>query len=37
MAFFVWKRDLLSLIIFHTVTDAIGLVIAPMYSRWWDS
>ena len=37
MAFFVWKRDLLSLIIFHVTTDAIGLVIAPMYSRWWES
>jgi len=37
MAFFVWKRDLLSLIIFHTVTDATGLIITPMYSRWWDS
>jgi CAAX protease family protein len=37
MAFFVWKRDLLSLIIFHTITDAMGLVIVPMYSRWWDA
>jgi hypothetical protein len=35
MAFFVWRRDLLAMIVFHTITDAMGLVIVPMYSDWW--
>jgi membrane protease YdiL (CAAX protease family) len=37
MAFFVWRRDLLAMIVFHTITDAVGLVIAPLYSDWWKS
>jgi membrane protease YdiL (CAAX protease family) len=35
MAFFVWRRDLLTMIVFHTITDAMGLVIVPLYSDWW--
>jgi uncharacterized protein len=35
MAFFIWRRDLLAMIVFHTTTDAIGLVIAPSFSDWW--
>jgi len=35
MAFFVWRRDLLAMIVFHLITDAVGLVIAPLYSEWW--
>jgi membrane protease YdiL (CAAX protease family) len=33
--FFIWKKDLLSLMVFHACTDAIGLVLAPMFSEWW--
>jgi membrane protease YdiL (CAAX protease family) len=35
MAFFVWRRDLLAMMVFHTVVDATGLIIAPLYSDWW--
>ena len=35
MAFFVWRRDLLAIMVFHTVADATGLIIAPLYSDWW--
>jgi len=34
-AFFIWKKDLLAMMVFHAGTDAIGLVIAPMFSEWW--
>jgi membrane protease YdiL (CAAX protease family) len=34
-AFFIWKKDLLAMMIFHACTDAVGLVIAPMFSEWW--
>ena len=35
MAFFVWRKDLLAMIVFHVTVDAIGLVIAPLFSEWW--
>jgi membrane protease YdiL (CAAX protease family) len=35
MAFFIWRRDLLAMMVFHTTTDAVGLVVAPMFSDWW--
>jgi CAAX protease family protein len=35
MAFFVWRRDLLAMIVFHTLTDAYGILVAPMFSEWW--
>ena len=31
MAFFVWRRDLLAMMVFHTFADAAGLIIAPLY------
>ena len=34
MAFFLWRRDLLAMMVFHTVADATGLIIAPLYSAW---
>jgi hypothetical protein len=34
MAFFLWRRDLLAMMVFHTVADATGLIIAPLYSDW---
>ena len=34
-AFFIWKKDLLAMMVFHACTDAVGLVIAPMFSEWW--
>jgi CAAX protease family protein len=37
MAFFVWRRDLLAMIVFHTIADAAGLIIEPLYSDWWKS
>ena len=35
MAFFVWRKDLLAMMIFHVSIDAIGLIVAPMLSEWW--
>jgi hypothetical protein len=35
MAFFVWRKDLLAMMVFHMSTDAIGLVVVPMFSEWW--
>jgi membrane protease YdiL (CAAX protease family) len=35
MAFFIWRKDLLAMMVFHISTDAIGIVIAPMLSEWW--
>ena len=31
MAFFLWRRDLLAMMVFHTVADATGLIIAPLF------
>ena len=35
MGFFIWRKDLLAMMVFHISTDAIGLVIAPIFSDWW--
>ena len=35
-AFFVWRRDLLAMIIAHVAIDLWGLVVTPALSRWWD-
>jgi membrane protease YdiL (CAAX protease family) len=35
MSFFVWRRDLLAMMVFHTLVDATGLIVAPLYSEWW--
>jgi len=35
MAFFLWRRDLVAMMVFHTITDATGLIIAPLFSEWW--
>jgi membrane protease YdiL (CAAX protease family) len=35
MAFFIWRKDLLAMMVFHMSTDAIGLVVVPMFSEWW--
>ena len=34
-AFFAWRRDLLAMIMFHAATDAWGMVITPLYTKWW--
>ena len=34
-AFFIWRKDLLAMMVFHVFTDGVGLVIAPMFSEWW--
>jgi membrane protease YdiL (CAAX protease family) len=34
-AFFIWKKDLLAMMMFHAATDAIGFVISPTFSEWW--
>jgi uncharacterized protein len=35
MAFFLWRKDLLAMVVFHLTTDAIGLVIVPSFTEWW--
>ena len=35
MAFFIWRKDLLAMMVFHISTDAVGLVVAPLFSDWW--
>lgn len=35
-AFFVWRRDLMAMIVAHAAIDMWGLVISPGLSRWWD-
>jgi membrane protease YdiL (CAAX protease family) len=35
MAFFIWRKDLLAMMVFHLSTDAFGLVVAPLLSEWW--
>ena len=34
-AFFIWRQDLLAMIVGHALVDAWGLVLAPMFSEWW--
>ena len=34
-AFFIWRKDLLAMMVFHAITDATGLLITPMFSEWW--
>ena len=34
-AFFIWRKDLLAMMIFHAITDAMGFLITPMFSEWW--
>jgi membrane protease YdiL (CAAX protease family) len=36
-AFFVWRQDLLAMIVAHAAVDLFGLVIAPRTSAWWKS
>ncbi len=35
-AFFVWRRDLLAMIIAHVAMDGWAFVITPLYSGWWN-
>jgi membrane protease YdiL (CAAX protease family) len=35
MAFFLWRRDLLTMIVAHLAIDAWALVVTPLFSRWW--
>jgi hypothetical protein len=35
MAFFIWRKDLLAMMVFRISTDAVGLVVAPLFSEWW--
>jgi len=34
-AFFVWRRDLLAMIIAHVAIDTWGLLVTPELSEWW--
>jgi membrane protease YdiL (CAAX protease family) len=34
-AFFIWRRDLWTMILAHTAIDAWGLIITPAISTWW--
>lgn len=33
--FFIWRRDLLAMIIAHVAIDAWALVLTPLYAEWW--
>ena len=35
MAFFIWRKDLLAMMVFHLSADALGLIVAPWFSEWW--
>ena len=35
MAVFLRRKDLLAMMVFHTITDAIGILIAPAFVEWW--
>jgi uncharacterized protein len=35
-AFFLWKRDLLIMIIAHIAIDAWALIVTPHFSHWWN-
>ena len=34
-AFFIWRQDLLAMVVAHVAVDAWGLVVTPLYSEWW--
>ena len=34
-AFFIWRKDLLAMMIAHVAIDALGLVVDPMFGEWW--
>jgi len=34
-AFFVWRRDLVAMIIAHVAIDTWALVVTPTFSKWW--
>jgi membrane protease YdiL (CAAX protease family) len=34
--FFIWRRDLLAMIMAHIAIDAWGFVVTPGYSKWWE-
>jgi membrane protease YdiL (CAAX protease family) len=34
-SFFVWRRDLLAMIIAHIAIDAWALLITPAFPHWW--
>ena len=34
-AFFIWRRDLWTMILAHIAIDAWGLIITPGFSTWW--
>jgi uncharacterized protein len=35
MAFFLWRRDLTAMMMFHVTVDALGIVVIPMFNEWW--
>jgi hypothetical protein len=34
MAFFVWRKDLLAMMISHIVAEGTGFIFLPLYSDW---
>jgi membrane protease YdiL (CAAX protease family) len=34
-AFFIWRRDLWTMILAHVAIDAWGLIVSPGLSKWW--
>jgi len=35
VAFFVWRNDLLAMIVSHACIDVWGIAVTPLFSRWW--
>jgi membrane protease YdiL (CAAX protease family) len=35
VAFFLWRRDLLAMIVAHAAIDLWGFAISPLFSKWW--
>jgi uncharacterized protein len=35
MAFFIWRKDLLAMIVAHLAIDSWALIITPLFSAWW--
>ena len=35
MAFFIWRKDLLAVIVARLAIDSWALVITPLFSTWW--
>jgi len=37
MAFFIWRRDLLAMMIAHAAIDGMGFIVDPRFGDWWNN